>query len=773
MTSPTVLVGSNAIFAAGADRIGGLGRRSTVDVTLRLRSARRRRAPDLDDGAPSVIDPFQHAMLNGASESDISTVVSFAKTMKLNVVRTDAARRAIVLRGDEAAFASAFAVRLGRFKRGETTHRSYRGPIALNPVLAGVVQAVIGLEDSRAVHTFFLRGAAAGQPSAMTPQTLAALYNFPPLPESGAPSIAVIGFCEDVPADVKAYAEAMNLPQPSIEKITVSKLGAPDAATGDDRDGLAAMLQVVSALVPQARLTVYLTAPTERGCVEALLAAVHAPQAPDVICLGWGMAEERFTGPALRTIDSILRDAATLGITVCAAAGDSGSALERGSDLAGVQFPAASPHVLACGGSMLGLGVAGWSESVWNEGPQGAAGGGGVSALAAVPPWQQASQPPLSVRTHRAGRGVPDVAAHAAREPGVALLIGGKMIACGGTALSTALWAALLARIRQTMASNGHDARLGLVAPALYRLARFGLFSSPTTGSNEPTGRVGGYFARSGWDAGTGLGTPNGKALLNALLANSEPAPGAASTEDFAIAWTWKPGLAREIVEGRDGTLWALGTVKVAGQWPLFRATPFGWALVPGAFGCALAIGLDGKPWVASDKGIIRSFDGTSWQVHSGHASSLAMTPDGALWIVAYDQAGGDRAVLRWTDGGFVDTGIVASRIKIDAAGVLLAIRADGSGLRLSRTTWRHIADNVTELAVDRAGVSWAVTRGAGRIWRLDAPKATWHVARASAAARLFGQRDGSLLAVQADGAIFTGRALPLHSDATTVARSA
>ncbi len=161
MTSPTVLVGSNAVFAAGADRVGDLGRRSTVEVTLRLRTGRRRRAPDLDNGAPPVIDSFQHAMLNSASESDISTVVSFAKTMKLNVVRTDAARRAVVLRGDETAFAKAFAVRLGRFRRGETTRRSYSGPIALNPVLAGVVQAVIGLEDARAVHSFFLRGAAA------------------------------------------------------------------------------------------------------------------------------------------------------------------------------------------------------------------------------------------------------------------------------------------------------------------------------------------------------------------------------------------------------------------------------------------------------------------------------------------------------------------------------------------------------------------------------------------------------------------------------------
>jgi kumamolisin len=774
MTSPTVLQGSNAIFAAGAVRIGDLGRASTVDVTLRLRTGRRQRAPTTGITAPAVIDPLQHAMLNGASDADISTVVSFARKARLKVVATDAARRTIVLRGAAAAFAKAFTVRPGLFEKGGVTRRSYSGPVALNPMLAEVVQAVIGLEDARAVQTFFQRGAATTSLTAMTPAALSTAYGFPPQSDGDAPSIAVIGFASEVPTDeVEAYARAMDSPPPSINAVKVSGPGEPDAASADDRDGLSMMLQVLSALVPKARLTAYLTAPTERGCVEALLAAVHAAKAHDVICLGWGMAEERFTGPTIRTMDSIFRDAAALGITVCAAAGDSGSAMERGSDLAGVQFPAASPYVLACGGTTLRLGLVRWSESVWNEGPQGAAGGGGVSALAAIPPWQVASHPPLSVRTHRAGRGVPDVAAHAARKPGVACRIGDKLTACGGTALSTALWTALLARIRQTMAAHGHDARIGMVAPTLYRLASFGLFNSPPMGSNEPTGHVGGYSARLAWDPCTGLGTPHGKALLAALLADSEPAPGAGSTVDFRIDWAWTPGLVREIVEGRDGSLWALGTVKAAGQWPLFRATPLGWAPLPGAFGCALAVGLDGKPWVASDKGVIRFFDGTSWHVHPGHASSLAMAADGALWIVDYDTKDGNGAVKRWVDGAFVDSGIVASRIKVDSVGVPLAIRADGSGLRLSRTSWRHVADNVTELAIDRDGVTWAVTRGAGRLWRLDARNATWHVARASAATRLFGRRDGSLLAIQPGGAIFTGRAHPLQPGATRMARSA
>jgi|FEC22Drversion2_1045045.scaffolds.fasta_scaffold02122_2 kumamolisin len=774
MTSPTVLLGSDAIFAANASRVGDLHRGSTVDVTVRLRMGRRPPAPGPAIAAPAVIHPTQHAMLNSASDADISKVISFAKKTGLNVIRADPAQRTMVLRGDAAAFAKAFAVRLGLFKHDDLTCRSYRGPITLNPMLAGVVQAVIGLEDSRAVRTFFQRGAAATPLTALTPATLAATYNFPPQPDGHAPSIAVIGFAQEVPKkEVEAYARAAHSPVPSIEAVKVCDMGQRDAASDDDRDGLSMMLQVLSVLVPKAQFTVYLTAPTERGCVEALLAAIHAAPPHDIICLGWGIAEERLTHPTIEAIDSILHDAATLGITICAAAGDSGSAIERGSDLAGVQYPAASPYALACGGTALGPGLARWSECVWNEGPQGAAGGGGVSALAAIPHWQVASQPPLSVRTHRHGLGVPDVAAHAARKPGVACLVGGRMTACGGTALSTALWAALLARIRQTMVGHGHDARLGLIAPTLYRLAPLGLFNSPPMGTNEPTGRVGGYPARFTWDPCTGLGTPNGKALLAALLADREPAPGAGSAAEVRIDWTPKPGLVREIVEGRDGSLWALGTVPAGGQWPLFRATPFGWSHVAGAYGCALAVGLDGNAWVASDTGVVRFFDGRTWHVHPGRAASLAVAADGALWIVDHDKDGGNGVVRRWTDGAFADSGIVASRIKVDSIGVPLAIAADGSGFRLSHMTWRHIAENITELAIDRTGVTWAVTRGAGRIWRLDAANATWHAARASAATRLFGQRNGGLLAIQPGGALYSGHAHPLPSGATHVARSA
>jgi kumamolisin len=757
MTTPTVLTGSDAIFARDARRVGDLPEQAPIEVTLRLRARRLPHAAAAEDVAPLLLDASQYAMLHGASEADMTTVAGFATAAGLAVASAEAGRRAIVLRASPAAFTQAFGVRFGVFERAGETCRSYAEPIILPPALAPVVQAVVGFEDARVAHTCFLRGRAAPPALALTPAMLATAYNFPPDRDGSGQRVAVIGFADGVAEDdLKAYADAMRGAAPRVEVVRVCEPGAPDAVADNDHAGLTAMLQVLGALAPGARLTAYLTAASERGCIEALLAAVHAAEAPHIICLGWGAAEECWTGPTARAIDGILRDAAALGITVCAATGDSGAALERDSDLAAVVLPAASPYALACGGTALAPGPAGWCERVWNEGPEGAAGGGGVSALAGVPPWQTASRPPLSVRTGRPGRGVPDVAAHAARQPGLLCLIGGSWLACGGTALSVALWAALLARIGQAMAETG-DAPLGLVAPTLYRLVQPGLFNVPAMGGNETTGRVGGYFARLGWDACTGLGTPNGAALLDAMLCDADQGPGPRAATEVALDWTWLPGLAREVAEGRDGTLWALGTVETAGQRQLFRATPFGWTAVPGAFGCALAVGRDGNPWLTNAEGVIRFFDGSGWRVHPGRATAIAVAADGALWIVARteDDKG---AVQRWTGSEFADSGIVARRLKIDAADVLLAVGADGAGLRLAGTAWRRIGDNIADLAVDEARTVWAASRGAGRIWRLDAPNAVWHGAQASVAVRLLGRRDGSLLAVRADGAMFTGR---------------
>ena len=81
-------------------------------------------------------------------------------------------------------------------------------------------------------------------------------------------------------------------------------------------------------------------------------------------------------------MDAAFADAALLGVTVIAAAGDSGSTDNEAQGAPHCDFPASSPHVLGCGGTALHLGADGTvaGEVVWNDGGAGGATGGGVSA---------------------------------------------------------------------------------------------------------------------------------------------------------------------------------------------------------------------------------------------------------------------------------------------------------------------------------------------------------------------------------------------------------
>jgi kumamolisin len=109
---------------------------------------------------------------------------------------------------------------------------------------------------------------------------------------------------------------------------------------------------------------------------------------------------------------------------------------------------------------------------------------------------------------HQVGRGVPDVAADADPVSGVVVMhIDGKHLEpIGGTSAATPLWASLIARLNE-----GLNARCGFINPVLYTKLAQGVLNDITSGNN------GAYAADVGWDACTGLGTPNGAKLLSAL----------------------------------------------------------------------------------------------------------------------------------------------------------------------------------------------------------------------------------------------------------------
>jgi kumamolisin len=211
----------------------------------------------------------------------------------------------------------------------------------------------------------------------------------------------------------------------------------------------------------------------------------------------------------MQAMDQAFQAAAALGVTICCSSGDAGSGDGVGDGRAHADFPASSPFALGCGGTRLETAngtIA--SEIVWND-AQGTT-GGGVSDVFDLPSWQIGAGVPASINPgNRVGRGVPDVAGNADPQTGYSIQFGGQTSVVGGTSAVAPLWAGLFALINEQL-----DEPVGYITPLLYQELRVetDVVRDITSGTN------GGYLAGSGWDACTGLGTPQGEDWLAALI---------------------------------------------------------------------------------------------------------------------------------------------------------------------------------------------------------------------------------------------------------------
>lgn len=281
-------------------------------------------------------------------------------------------------------------------------------------------------------------------------------------------------------------------------------------------------IEVAGALAPGAQIAVYFAPNTTAGFIDAVNAAVHdSVRKPAVISISWGGPEDGNPQQYLDGMAQAFADAAILGVTVCAASGDNGSADEaqQGWDKKPhVDFPSSAPYALGCGGTkLLGSGTKISSEVVWNEGTRGGATGGGVSNYFLKPPYQSKAKVPLSPQKKN-GRGVPDVSADADPYTGYQVFVGGKAAVYGGTSAVAPLWAGLIACMNQRLTAKKGKAA-GFLNPLLYALtAPSGALNDITSGNNDIYGSLKGlYRAGPGWDPCTGVGSPNGAKLLKAL----------------------------------------------------------------------------------------------------------------------------------------------------------------------------------------------------------------------------------------------------------------
>jgi kumamolisin len=504
--------------------------RLEVSVLLRRRDGEgmRGRVAALKAGDAHIghLSREEFAARYAADPADVAAVTAFAGGFGLTVVASEPARRTVILSGTVAQFNAAFGVDLRNIEHPEGTWRGRTGVIELPEELHGVVEAVLGLDNRPQARPHFRvhpkAGPSAGSsatPTSFSPERIATLYGFPAGTGAGE-TVAIIELGGGYkPADLATYFAANGIsPAPNVTAVSVDHGRNKPTGGADGPDGEVMLdIEVVGAVAPGADIVVYFAPNTDAGFLDAVTTAVHdTTHKPSVVSISWGGPESTWTSQSQTAFDQAFQAAAVMGVTITVASGDNGSSDGETDGADHVDFPASSPHALACGGtSIVAQGDKIASETVWNDGSGGGAGGGGISTVFAVPSFQEGL---TATRTGAApaalsNRGVPDVSGDADPQTGYAVRIDGTDTVIGGTSAVAPLWAGLIARIN---AARG--APVGFVNPALYAAAASG--ASPC--NDILTGNNGDFEATPGWDACTGLGSPNGPAVAAALAAMAE-----------------------------------------------------------------------------------------------------------------------------------------------------------------------------------------------------------------------------------------------------------
>ncbi len=504
------LPGSERVAAEGlAPASVSLQPTDQIQATVVLRRRVQVDPAEVTTGPPMSRDVLAETI--GADPADVALTESTLGSLGLAIVSTDAPSRRIRVSGTVEQMSRVFGAQLevvtSRSVGGDQVeHRHRTGGLMVPAALDGVVTAVLGLDDRPQARAEFRIAEAKAVSVSYTPVELGAIYRFPQGTDGTGETIAIIelggGFAQK---ELDSYFSGLGITSPKVTAVGVDGAKNQPGKDPSGADGEVLLdIEVAGALSPGAHLVVYFAPNTDAGFVDAVSDAAHAAVTPTSISISWGQDEDQWTGQARSALDAAFVDAAALGITVTVAAGDNGSADSATDGKNHADFPASSPHVLACGGTSLhASGSTVSSETVWNNGAGGGATGGGVSDVFPLPEWQAKSGVPAPT-AKAGGRGVPDVAAVADPQTGYQVLVDGRRAVYGGTSAVAPLWAALVARLAQATGSP-----LGLVNPALY--AAGSGFRDVVTGDN------GSFSARHGWDACTGLGVPDGTALLAAL----------------------------------------------------------------------------------------------------------------------------------------------------------------------------------------------------------------------------------------------------------------
>lgn len=325
-------------------------------------------------------------------------------------------------------------------------------------------------------------------------------------------------------SDITAYETQAGLPNVPVQAVLLDGYGG---GSGFANDEVSLDIEMVISMAPGvSRVLVF-----EGSLPDDILNAMAASNQVRQLSASWSYPIDQIS-------EQIYQQFAAQGQSFFNASGDSDAWLPGQ-----IPQPCDDPHITIVGGTTLSTSVTNgpWtSETVWNWGIEfgidGVGGGGGISTTYAIPSWQTNINMTAS-KGSTTFRNIPDVALTA---DNVYVVFGGGFNGnFGGTSCATPLWAGFTALVNQQAVANGNQT-VGFLNPALYAIAKTAsytnCFHDITTGNNTWSQSPNLFFAVPGYDLCTGLGTPVGTSLINALAGNnfitpvSAPAPPYGST---------------------------------------------------------------------------------------------------------------------------------------------------------------------------------------------------------------------------------------------------
>ena len=279
-----------------------------------------------------------------------------------------------------------------------------------------------------------------------------------------------------------------------INKINVRGVSIPPPTGEESLD-----TQWTSGIAPNAKINIYASGDLYFTSLDIAIDRMISDAGSDPtfrqISISLGLGEKFMSTGEMITENSKYLRLRALGVNIFVSSGDEGS---RPSNQLQVEFASSNPNVIAVGGTTLKLSGTGSvvSEAAWSGS------GGGVSIIYPKQTWQPGTS---------SGRMVPDVSSPADPSYGAYVVLSGYIYQIGGTSWSAPVWAGICALVNDARVKSGKS-RIGFLPPILYTYINTNKFKDITSGNN------GAYSSSVGYDKVTGIGTPNIRNLITALI---------------------------------------------------------------------------------------------------------------------------------------------------------------------------------------------------------------------------------------------------------------